>query len=72
MYTTCMASSTTKSDEPAGSRLLMYDHIAPKALAHPHSTAYDLITMPMMAGEERTRSHWRELLKSEVYKVVRI
>ena len=54
------------------STLLIHDYIAPKALAHPHTTAYDLTMMVMVAGEERTESHWRELLKSANYEVVRI
>lgn len=54
------------------STLLIHDHIAPKALAQPHTTAYNLTMMMMVAGEERTESHWREMLKSAGYKVVRI
>ena len=57
---------------PGYSTLLIHDHIAPKALAHPHTTAYDLTMMVMVAGEERTQSHWRELLRSAGYEVVRI
>ncbi|KAK3172008.1 hypothetical protein OEA41_004092 [Lepraria neglecta] len=57
---------------PGYSTLLIHDYIAPKALAHLHTTAYDLTMMVMVAGEERTESHWRELLKSADYEVVRI
>ena len=57
---------------PGYSTLLIHDHIASKALAHPHTTAYDLTMMVMVAGEERTESHWRELLNSAGYEVVRI
>lgn len=57
---------------PGYSTILIHDHIAPKALAHPHTTAYDLTMMVMAAGEERTEPHWRELLQSAGYKVVRI
>lgn len=48
------------------------NYIAPKALAHPHTTAYDLTMMVMVVGEERTESHWRELLKSAGYEMVSI
>ncbi|RMZ75272.1 hypothetical protein DV737_g5365, partial [Chaetothyriales sp. CBS 132003] len=61
-----------ESMTPGYSTLLIHDHIAPEALAHPHTTAYDLTMMVMVAGEERTESHWRELLKSAGYEVVRI
>lgn len=54
------------------STLLIHDHIALKVLAHPQTTVYYLTMMVMMAGEERTESHWRELLKSAGYEVVRI
>ena len=47
---------------PGYSTLLIHDFIAPKALAHPHTTAYDLTIVVMVAGEERTESHWHELL----------
>ena len=57
---------------PGYSTLLIHDHVAPRALAHPHTTAYDMTMMVMVAGEERTESHWRELLKSAGYEVVRI
>lgn len=57
---------------PGYSTLLIHDHIAPLALAHPHTTAYDLTMMVMVAGKERTESHWRELLKSAGYEIVRI
>lgn len=54
------------------SRLLIHDHIAPQALAHPHTTAYDLTMMVMVAGVERTESHWTGLLRSAGYKVLKI
>jgi hypothetical protein len=57
---------------PGYSTLLIHDHIAPRARAHPHTTAYDLTMMVMVAGTERTESHWEELLQSEGYKVVNI
>lgn len=57
---------------PGYSTLLIHDHIAPEALAHPHTTAYDLSMMVMVAGKERTESQWRELLRSAGYDVVRI
>jgi hypothetical protein len=57
---------------PGYSRLLIHDHIAPESLAHPHTTAYDLTMMVMVAGEERTEAHWRELLKTAGYQVVKI
>ncbi|RHZ53127.1 hypothetical protein CDV55_101141 [Aspergillus turcosus] len=57
---------------PGYSTLLIHDHIAPRALAHPHTTAYDLTMMVMVAGTERTEAHWEELLRSEGYKVVKI
>lgn len=58
--------------KPGYSKLLIHDHITPEALAHPHTTAYDLTMMVMVAGEERTESHWRALLKSTGYRVVNI
>lgn len=57
---------------PGFSNLLVHDHIAPRALAHPHTTAYDLTMMVMVAGKERTEEHWRKLLKSAGYAVKRI
>ena len=57
---------------PGYSTLLIHDHIAPRALAHPHTTAYDLTMMVMVAGKERTEADWEELLRSEGYKVVKI
>ena len=57
---------------PGYSTLLIYDHIAPKALVHPYTTVYDLTIMVTVAGEERTESHWRELLKPAGYEMVRI
>jgi hypothetical protein len=57
---------------PGYSKLLIHDHITPKALAHPHTTAYDMTMMVMVAGEERTEDHWRELLDSAGYEVVNI
>ncbi|KAL2824851.1 S-adenosyl-L-methionine-dependent methyltransferase [Aspergillus cavernicola] len=47
---------------PGYSTLLIHDHIAPRALAHPHTTAYDLTMMVMVAGTERTEGHWEALL----------
>ncbi|EAT86515.1 hypothetical protein SNOG_06684 [Parastagonospora nodorum SN15] len=57
---------------PGYSSLLIHDHIAPRAQAHPHSTAYDLTMMVMVAGTERTESDWEKLLQSEGYKIVKI
>ncbi|KAE8367010.1 S-adenosyl-L-methionine-dependent methyltransferase [Aspergillus caelatus] len=57
---------------PGYSTLLIHDHIASRALAHPHTTAYDLTMMVMVAGTERTEEHWETLLQSEGYKVVKI
>ncbi|RMD44105.1 hypothetical protein DV735_g969, partial [Chaetothyriales sp. CBS 134920] len=57
---------------PGYSTLLIHDHIVTEALAHPHATGYDLTMMAMVAGEERTESHWRELLKSVGFEVVKI
>ncbi|KAI0139592.1 S-adenosyl-L-methionine-dependent methyltransferase [Hypoxylon sp. NC0597] len=58
--------------KPGYSTLLIHDHIAPETLAHPHTTAYDLTMMVMVAGVERREAHWRALLKSAGYKLVRI
>ncbi|KAI1087242.1 S-adenosyl-L-methionine-dependent methyltransferase [Rostrohypoxylon terebratum] len=58
--------------KPGYSTLLIHDHIAPESLAHPHTTAYDLTMMVMVAGVERREAHWRALLKSAGYKPVRI
>lgn len=57
---------------PGFSNLLVHDHIAPRALAHPHTTAYDLTMMVMVAGKERTEEHWRELLELAGYAVKRV
>ncbi|RMZ85134.1 hypothetical protein DV738_g248, partial [Chaetothyriales sp. CBS 135597] len=57
---------------PGYSKLLIHDHIVTEALAHPHTTGYDLTMMVMVAGEERTESHWRELLQSVGFEVVKI
>lgn len=57
---------------PGYSRLLIHDHIAPETVAHPHTTAYDLTMMVMVAGEERSEVHWRALLKSAGYRIVKI
>ncbi|RYP62759.1 hypothetical protein DL770_009540 [Monosporascus sp. CRB-9-2] len=57
---------------PGYSTLLIHDHIAPEGSAHPHTTAYDLTMMVMVAGGERSESSWRVLLKSAGYKVVKI
>ena len=57
---------------PGYSTLLIHDHIAPEALAHPHTTAYDLTMMGMVAGGERKESDWHKLLASAGYKVRKI
>ncbi|KAI1245633.1 hypothetical protein MGN70_012525 [Eutypa lata] len=56
---------------PGYSKLLIHDHIAPDTVAHPHTTAYDLTMMVMVAGEERSEVHWRALLKSAGYRIVK-
>ena len=58
--------------KPGYSKLLVHDHIAPESLAHPHTTAYDLTMMVMVAGVERSEAHWNKLLKSAGYKVLKI
>lgn len=58
--------------KPGYSKLLIHDHIAPEALAHPHTTAYDLTMMVMVAGVERSEAHWSTLLKSAGYKFLRV
>ncbi|KAI2465128.1 S-adenosyl-L-methionine-dependent methyltransferase [Annulohypoxylon bovei var. microspora] len=58
--------------KPGYSTLLIHDHIASETLAHPHTTAYDLTMMVMVAGVERQEVHWQALLKSAGYKLVRI
>ncbi|KAJ0108716.1 hypothetical protein J7T55_011206 [Diaporthe amygdali] len=57
---------------PGYSKLLIHDHIAPEAVAHPHTTAYDLTMMVMVAGEERSETHWKALLKSAGYRMIKI
>lgn len=57
---------------PRYGTLLTPEHIVPETLAHPHTTAYDLAMMVMVAAQESTESHWRELLKSTSYEGVRI
>lgn len=58
--------------KPGYSKLLIHDHIAPEALAHPHTTAYDLTMMVMVAGVERSERHWNTLLRSAGYNVINI
>ena len=58
--------------KPGYSTLLVQDHVVPEELAHPHATAYDLTMMVKVAGEERSEAHWRELLRSAGYHVVKI
>ncbi|KAI0538019.1 O-methyltransferase-domain-containing protein [Xylaria digitata] len=62
----------TEALAPGFSNLLVYNYIAPWALARPHATAYDLTMMVVVAGKERTEENWRELLKSAEYAVKRI
>ena len=57
---------------PGYSTLLIHDHIAPKTLAHPHTTAYDLTMMVMLAGEERSEDRWEMLLESAGYCLIKI
>ncbi|KAL9602706.1 MAG: hypothetical protein Q9219_001696 [cf. Caloplaca sp. 3 TL-2023] len=58
---------------PGYSTLLIHDHVVPeKGAAHPHTTAYDLTMMVMVAGEERTEGKWRELLEATGYEVVKV
>lgn len=57
---------------PGYSTLLIHDHIAPDALAHPHATAYDLTMMVMVAGGERRESDWHALLGSAGYTIKKI
>lgn len=58
--------------QPGYSKLLIHDYVVPEMLVHPHTTAYDLTMMVLVAGEERTESRWRELLKSAGYDVVKV
>lgn len=58
--------------KPGYSTLLIHDHVVAEERAHPHATAYDLTMMVKVAGEERSEAHWRELLKSSGYKVIKI
>jgi prephenate dehydrogenase len=58
--------------KPCYSTLLIHDHVVAEELAHPHATAYDLTMMVKVAGEERSEAHWRKLLKSSGYKVIKI
>ncbi|KAL8923979.1 MAG: hypothetical protein Q9208_004263 [Pyrenodesmia sp. 3 TL-2023] len=57
---------------PGHSTLLIHDHIVSEAPVHPHTTAYDLTMMVMVAGEERTEAKWRQLLMSAGYEMVKI
>ncbi|KAL9617509.1 MAG: hypothetical protein Q9160_007720 [Pyrenula sp. 1 TL-2023] len=71
---------------PGYSTLLIHDHIAPGPSAdaneimastgpvttHPHTTAYDLVMMVMVAGKERSEAKWRELLERVGLEVVRV
>ncbi|KAJ6061607.1 uncharacterized protein N7446_005727, partial [Penicillium canescens] len=52
--------------------LLVHDHIAPREFAHPHTTAYDLTMMVMVAGTDWTEMQWEELLRPEGSKMVKI
>jgi hypothetical protein len=66
------------SDEPARKILAMQrDAMTPGygtllIHAHPHTTAYDLTMMVMVAGTERTEMQWEELLRLEGSKMVKI
>lgn len=73
---------------PGHSTLLIHDHIAPgpstdasgnghgvaagPVTTHPHTTAYDLVMMVMVAGKERNEAKWRELLERVGLEVVRV
>ena len=58
--------------KPGYSKLLIHDHVVPDTSAHPHATSYDLNMMVLVAGQERTETEWRNLLKATGYKVVRV
>lgn len=58
--------------KPGYSKLLIHDHVVPDTSAHPHATSYDLNMMVLVAGQERTETEWRNLLKATGYKVVQV
>lgn len=57
---------------PGYSKVLIHDHIAPNLKAHPHTSAYDLTMMVMVAGEERSEDSWNALLQSAGYQLVKV
>ncbi|GKT63016.1 sterigmatocystin 8-O-methyltransferase [Colletotrichum tofieldiae] len=57
---------------PGYSKLLIHDHIVVEGFAHPQTTAFDIQMMVMVAGQERSERHWRDLLESAGLRVVRI
>ena len=59
--------------KPGYSTLLIHDHIAPEdGAVHPHTTAYDLTMMAMVAGKERSENDWRNLVAKAGLEVVQI
>ncbi|KZL76596.1 s-adenosyl-l-methionine-dependent methyltransferase [Colletotrichum incanum] len=57
---------------PGYSKLLIHDHIVVEGFAHPQATAFDIQMMAMVAGQERSERHWRDLLESVGLRIVRI
>ncbi len=57
---------------PGYSRLLIHEHVVGQASDHPHTTAYDLTMMGMVAGKERTEREWRDLVARAGMRVERV
>lgn len=50
--------------EPGYSKILLNDNVIPDQNAAWQHTALDMYMMALNAGQERTESHWRELIAS--------
>ena len=64
--------ATRHGMKPGYSTLLIHDNVQKEGPPQPHATAYDLTMMINVAGEERSEAHWKELLKSAGFKVIKI
>ncbi|KAJ5730335.1 uncharacterized protein N7483_004843 [Penicillium malachiteum] len=58
--------------KPGYSHLLIHDYVVPDQGAHRKMTSYDLSLMAAVAGKERTKSEFCDLLYSAGYRLVRV
>ncbi|KAL5358189.1 O-methyl transferase B [Aspergillus floccosus] len=56
----------------SGSTLLIDEYVLPETNVHRYATSLDMLMLASLGAEERTRSHWGELVKSVGLKVVDI